>query len=48
MPLQKTKKKEFDASKEDWHDYIEQVEQYFTAHGLESENTELTGTKTRQ
>ena len=39
MPLQI---KEFDASKEDWRDYIEQVEQYFIAHGLDGEDKEPT------
>ena len=30
--------KEFDSEKEDWRDYIEQVEQYFIAHGLSGED----------
>ena len=34
--------KEFDSEKEDWRDYIEQVEQYFIAHGLSGEDKETT------
>ena len=33
---------EFDASKEDWRDCIEQVEQYFKAHGLDGDDKEPT------
>ena len=33
---------ESDASKEDWRDYIEQVEQYFKAHGLDGNYKEPT------
>ena len=39
MPLQI---KEFDPEKEDWRDYIEQVEQYFIAHGLSGKEKEPT------
>ena len=39
MPLQI---KEFNASKEDWRDYIEQVEQYIKAHGLDGDDKEPT------
>ena len=31
MPL---RIKEFDPEKEDWRDYVEQIEQYFIAHDL--------------
>ena len=34
--------KEFDPEKEDWRDYVEQVEQYFIAHGLSGEEKEPT------
>ena len=34
--------KEFDSEKKDWQDYIEQVEQYFIAHGLSGDDKETT------
>ena len=40
MPL---KIREFDLEKKDWRDYIEQVGQYFIAHGLNSADKEPTG-----
>ena len=39
MPL---RIKEFDTEKEDWRDYVEQVGQYFIAHGLNSAEKEPT------
>ena len=39
MPL---RIKEFDPEKEDWRDYIEQVEQYFIAHSLKGDDKEPT------
>ena len=39
MPL---RIREFDPEKEDWRDYIEQVEQYFVAHDLNGDAKEPT------
>jgi len=39
MPLQI---RAFDSSKEDWRDYIEEIEQYFIAHGLDGDDKEPT------
>ena len=39
MPL---RIREFDPEKEDWRDYIEQVEQYFVAHDLNEDAKEPT------
>ena len=39
MPL---RIKEFDPEKEDWRDYVEQIEQYFIAHDLSGDGKEST------